>query len=672
MSFLYLAPMSLIHRFLFAQMPGETRTEQMREVLGNLKRQIPFLYAVLLTNLVGMHLATSGVETMPAPPVIAIAILLAWRLFYWTFLQKPISQISNLKMELFRIAFFTAFISGVFGIWVQVLLTDFGEQTFAILLYCTLITLGSAVGLSSFTSVAMLPLILVGLPVAGRMLWMDDLTLVGFGVSLVLALLLSIRLLYFHGKALNDLVASSIEIDRERTRAIAAERAALQKAGVDGLTGLANRDTFVTAVEAGLVRASSTKPGSLLALFDLDFFKPANDAYGHAAGDAILTQIAERMNQAFGNNAVVARVGGDEFALYWAEGLSDFEIATVGETICRLVADPVMWNGKSLSVTASCGLTEAGVHTTSVVEFLRQADSALYKVKTTGRGGWRIYNKQLFEADRRRKEIEGFLLTGQVAKEVEVHFQPIIEVSSGKVVSAEALARWNSPQIGQVGPMEFIHVAEQLGVIRELNDVILKRALDAASEWPIDIDLSFNLSAVQLGRAGAAERLLFILENSGFSPSRVQFEVTETAILSDMGTARIEMEKLQNAGCKLALDDFGAGQTSVGYLRDLSFDVVKFDGTLSSNIVACPRARHVLHGLVQLCHSVGAICVAEHVETDEQLDHIRTMGCDMVQGHLLKASTPPSDFIEYLRSSHGASSYAGLAPWVDSSGRKAG
>lgn len=640
--------MSLIHRFLFPQASSETRTEQMREILGNLKRQIPFLYAVLLTNLAGLHLATGGMETAPAPPVLAIAALLAWRLFYWTFLQKPIASITNLERELFRIAFFTALISVVFGIWVQVLLTDSTDQTLAILLYCILITLGAAVALSSFTSVAILPLILVGLPVAGRMLCTDDLTLIGIGISLILALLLSMRLLYFHGRALNDLVASSLEIDRERTRAIAAETAALQKAGVDGLTSLANRDTLVTAIEKGLIRATSDSPGSVLALFDLDFFKPANDAHGHAAGDEILAQIAERMKKAFGKDALVARVGGDEFALFWAEGLTHSQIAKVGDTICSLAAAPVIWNGKSLSVTASCGLTEAGVHTTSVVEFLRQADSALYKVKTNGRGGWRIYNKQLFEADRQRKEIESLLLTGHVAREVEVYFQPITEIATGRIVSAEALARWNSPCLGQIAPMEFIHVAEQLGIIRELNDEILEKALNAASEWPFDLDLSFNLSAVQLSRKGAAERLLAILESSRFPPDRVQFEVTETAILSDIGTARTEMNKLRNAGCKLALDDFGAGQTSVGYLRDLSFDVVKFDGSLSSEIVSCPRARHVLQGLVHLCHSVGAKCVAEHIETREQLDLIEAMACDMVQGHFLGAATTPSALIQFL------------------------
>ena len=633
--------MSLIDRLILSKVPADTRDDQMREILGNLKRQIPFLYAVLLINLAGLHLATRGLGSPPAPYVVAIGALLMWRLVYWFFLQKPIARIANLERELIRIAFVTALISGLFGIWVQVLIADYEEQIFAILLYTTLITVGSAFGLSSFTSVAKLPLILVGLPVAGRLLFTDDPTLVGIGVSLILALLLIMKVLYLHGRALGDLVASSFAIDRERKRAIAAETAALQKAGIDGLTGLANRDTLVATIEAKLTHASETRPGSLLALFDLDFFKPANDAYGHAAGDAILAQIALRMEDQFGGSALVARVGGDEFAIFWPAGLFPTELSKVGDLICRLAADPVVWNEKSLKVTASCGLTEAGVFTTSVVEFLRQADSALYKVKTCGRGGWRVYNRQLFEDDRRRKEIEGLLLTGRVLDEVDVHFQPIVELNTGRIVSAEALARWDNSELGQIAPIEFIKIAEQLGVIHELNDALLRRALLEAANWPNDVDLSFNLSAVQLSRPDAARRLTTIIANSQFPAERVQFEVTETAILSDIGTAREQMSMLREAGCKLALDDFGAGQTSISYLRDLSFDVVKFDGSLTAEIDNCPRARHVLRGLVHLCHSVGARCVVEHIETMGQLGHVKAMSCDMGQGHLLGASAPP-------------------------------
>lgn len=664
--------MSLVRRLIFPNMSKETRTDQMREILGNLKRQIPFLYAVLLINLVGLHLATRGIETVPAPHVLAIAALLAWRLFYWVFLQKPIAQISNLEGELFRIAFFTALISGVFGLWVQVLIADYGEQIFAVLLYTTLMTLGAAFGLSSFSSVAKLPLLLVGLPVAGRLLFMEDPTLVGIGVSLILALLLFMRLLYLHGQALGDLVNSRFAIDRERARAIAAETAALQKAGIDGLTGLANRDSLVTAIEVGSVRGTATRQGSVLALFDLDFFKPANDAYGHAAGDAILGEIAKRMEREFGRDALVARVGGDEFAVFWADGLSPAEIAKVGQTVCRLAADPVIWNEKPLSVTASCGIAEAGMHTTSVVEFLRQADSALYKVKTSGRGGWRIYNQELFEDDRRCKKIEGLVLTGRALDELEIHFQPIVDLTTDRIVSVEALARWDSIDLGEVTPIEFIRIAEQLGVIHEFSDVLLKRALVGAASLPKGIDLSFNLSAVEIGKAGTAERLISIVDQSGFPLERVQFEVTETAILSDIGAAREQMSKLREAGCKMALDDFGAGQTSISYLRDLNFDVVKLDGSLSSDIVECPRARRVLRGLVHLCHSVGSKCVAEHIETMEQLAHIRAMSCDMGQGYLLGSSTNPASLIEQLIGDPGDSLLVGRSSVGDVASRKAG
>lgn len=257
--------------------------------------------------------------------------------------------------------------------------------------------------------------------------------------------------------------------------------------------------------------------------------------------------------------------------------------------------------------------------------------------KASGRGRWQFYDEEAFLIDKRRTKLEVLLLSEEALDELSLDFQPIFEVGTLGVTFVEALARWQNLHLGSVSPSEFIFMAESLGKMEAINEALFEQALIHVKAWQSDVRLSFNLSAAQISRDGAAERILDSLKRHGVAPNRLLFEVAESAVLTDIGIAKRELERLRSAGSLVALDDFGAGHASVAYLRDLDFDVVKLDGSLTRHIQTCPRSRQILLGLVNLCHAAGARCVAEHIETEEQLVLVKAMGCDLVQGfHLCR------------------------------------
>ncbi len=619
--------------------------EQLVEIYKNLRSQVPLLHSASLVNLIGLHVATSGQELTLFHPITALTAFLIWRLLDWMFFQKELQEEDEIRKELLKTFIFTSILCVGFSIWAQVLFTAYPDKTMIILLYSVLGALGVAYGLSSFPYAAILPLVVLGLPVSLRVMFVESPYTMNVGVSVLLVLLLMIRLLHSQGRTLERLVDSRLSVAKEHNRAISAEVAALKRADFDVLTGLANRGKLLREIRAHIAPGKGPGEGSVLAFIDLDGFKTANDAFGHAAGDAILETIAKRLRSEFSGKGVVARVGGDEFAIFWADGLPGEEMARTGERICELASEPIAWNEKSLSVGVSCGLTEAGPHTGSEGEFLRQADSALYRVKTSGRGAWRLYDEPLFKEDQRKATLERLLIDTKVHEELTVVFQPIVSVKGEETLYLEALARWQHDTFGEVSPSEFIQLAERLGSIGQLNDALLCKAIAQAKQWPGDITLSFNLSALQINHSGAAQHLLDLLEREDFPPGRIMFEVTETAFMGDLSAAKVELKSLREAGCSIALDDFGSGHASVSYLTDLVVDVVKLDGSLLAHIHECARSRQILLGLVNLCHAAGAKCVAEHVETEEQLVLLKAMGCDFAQGFHLGRPSGASDLL---------------------------
>jgi predicted signal transduction protein with EAL and GGDEF domain len=278
-----------------------------------------------------------------------------------------------------------------------------------------------------------------------------------------------------------------------------------------------------------------------------------------------------------------------------------------------------------------------------VAQALSRADAALYTAKEKGRGSTALFTPEIAEANRRRIAIERALMDGGIGERIGFSFQPIFDLATGQLRAFEALARWTDPELGLVAPSEFIPIAEQINIIEAMSDALLARAAAEAAHWPDAVRLSFNLSAVQLRSPRSAARLLAIVRKNGLDPSRLQIEVTETAMLGDFATARLNLERLRAAGARILLDDFGSGFASISYLREMMFDAIKLDGALVRGAPESDVAVRLLKGVLALCASLRVPCVAEHIETEGQLALLRELGCRDGQGFALAGPMSAAD-----------------------------
>ncbi len=308
-----------------------------------------------------------------------------------------------------------------------------------------------------------------------------------------------------------------------------------------------------------------------------------------------------------------------------------------GETVCALLGQPYRLEGREFRLSACCGVLLLRPGECDVMTALRHGDAALYSGKQRGKGCAALFTPELERANERRAAIERALRSPTVHREIGLAFQPIFDLTSGALRTFEALARWEHPQLGRITPSEFIPITEQINVIEGISDALLARAAAEAASWPEAVHLSFNLSAVQLCSASSAERILRIAAREGLDPERLQVEVTETALLADFETARLNLKALRAAGARVVLDDFGAGFASISYLREMFFDAIKLDGSLVTGAARSAAALRLLKGVLDLCASLNVPCIAEHIEEPDQLALLRRLGCRDGQGYALSA-----------------------------------
>lgn len=600
----------------------------------SLQQQIPFIYAVALANFFGLKIVAGGDFESFTSPILFLIVVILWRLIHWMKFRVKVLSYAEMTTELRKAMLYTALLSIGFSVWAQVLLSSHPGQVQAIVLFSSLAAIGCAYGLSNYPLAASLPLLLLGLPLGMRLLFSGETAQIGMGVSLLLTIFMISRLLRVQSRRIIEMIASRSRLDLEKGRAYEAERQANLLAATDALTGISNR----RALLAALTEAAATQddsPPAAVALVDLDAFKPINDAFGHPTGDAVLKCVAERLKHTFGDDAIIARMGGDEFAMFWHGESSCEEAAKRAAKICSLIEQPMTIGHRVISVQCCCGFTRSETGDWTPDLLLGQADIALYAAKRRGTGRLAAFSRTLMERQERHGAIERLIAKGDALVNIEMVYQPISDIATGEIVAYEALARWHDDELGAILPDEFICAAEQMNLITPIGEHTLAMAVQAAADWPEHVRLSFNVSAIQLCTTGAAERLLTIMRRFDFDPRRLLVEITETALLSDFARASKNLSLLRQAGAAIALDDFGAGNASISYLREMSFDVVKLDGSLVTSLSGSPRSQNLMRGLIDLCGALGVVCIAEHVESPEQLDILRKMGCDQAQGFLI-------------------------------------
>lgn len=629
-----------LSRFLSA---GETETAFGRALLCEryraLQRQIPLVYLLVLSNVVGFHLGIAPSLATIIHPANLLVVLVVVRLVHWLKTRSHALPPEAVLRELQKTLFLSAVFSLAATFWsITLLWQSADDQQDLIILFASLAAVGVAYGLSSFPAAARLPLLLFAMPFSVFLAFSPEPAHLGVGACLMLITLLTLRLINLQNRAFVEIVRSRSIVENERERADLAKQEALaekarvkQIADSDPLTGLANRRAFLDALGRRL--GDPAAPPFSLALLDLDGFKPINDTFGHAAGDAVLVEVAERL-RAFPPGVLAARIGGDEFALILETGDAPAALAA-GRALSDSLAVAYRLGAREFRLSCCCGLVLLLPGECDEALALRRGDAALYSGKDQGKGCVALFTPELERANTRRAAIERALRAPEVHDQMGLVFQPIFDLRSGAVRAFEALARWEHPELGRLAPSEFIPITEQINVIEAISNGLLAAAAREAAAWPGAIHLSFNLSVVQLCSEGSSDRLLGLAADHGLDPERLQIEVTETALLADFETARLNLNALRRAGARVVLDDFGAGYASISYLREMFFDAIKLDGSLLAGATDSTAAMRLFKGVLDLCTSLNMPCIAEHIETADQLALLRRLGCRDGQGFAL-------------------------------------
>jgi diguanylate cyclase (GGDEF)-like protein len=410
----------------------------------------------------------------------------------------------------------------------------------------------------------------------------------------------------------------------------------------DPLTGLPNRSGLLDAYASALTRHDSTGSTALL-LMDLDRFKVLNDSLGHAVGDEYLGAVAERLEQVCGPRVIVSRFGGDEFVVL-ATGLASTAAAQeLGERLVALVRQPVAVHGRAIVLSASVGIAMAGASEPGATALLRNADAALYKAKDLGRDRVVVFDSTMHGRALQRLELEGDLRDALAAGDLRVAYQPEVDLVSGVVEGVEALARWTHGERGEIGPAEFIPVAEESGLIAPLGRWVLARSLaEHARRRATDrawepVTMWVNVSVFELTPDLVTE-VAAALATSGVPAGRLGLEVTESSLMADLGTARSVLLDLRELGVKLAIDDFGTGYSSLSQLKELPVDVLKIDKSFIDGIGTDGLDDGVIEAVVALARAHGLRVVAEGVETSLQYRRLRALGCQAAQGFLISSA----------------------------------
>jgi diguanylate cyclase (GGDEF)-like protein len=407
----------------------------------------------------------------------------------------------------------------------------------------------------------------------------------------------------------------------------------------DALTNLPNRVLLNERLEHALVRS---RRGEILAthILDLDHFKHVNDTLGHPVGDKLLQMVANRLRALVRNTDTVARMGGDEFAIVQV-GLSHVVDATsLAQRVIAALSEPYDIDGHQVVIGTSVGITLAPSDGLLPEQLIRNGDLALYRAKGDGRGTFCFFELAMDVEMQARRALEQDLRKALVAGELELHYQPVINIASNKISGLEALVRWMHPEKGMIPPASFIPLAEETGLIVPIGDWVIRQACATAAQWPADLKIAVNLSPAQLRNPALPQMLVSALAASGLAPDRLELEITETVLLNDSATTLTILFRLRELGVRIAMDDFGTGYSSLSHLQRFPFDKIKIDRSFINNMAADASSLNIVRAVAALASGLGVAATAEGVETREQLDLIRSEGCTEMQGFLLSKPLP--------------------------------
>jgi diguanylate cyclase (GGDEF)-like protein len=423
-----------------------------------------------------------------------------------------------------------------------------------------------------------------------------------------------------------------------------AEAKIMHMARHDALTNLPNRVLFKDKMEQALARGET-----LAVMFlDLDRFKGVNDSLGHSIGDALLCAVTERLQRVVSQGDTVARLGGDEFAIVQRRA-TPTQASELAAQIIEALVEPFDVRGHQVVIGTSVGIALAPNDGTEPDQLLRNADMALYRAKAEGRGTYHFFQPEMDAQMQERRRLELDLRRALAGEQFELHYQPLVDIDNGKVSGFEALLRWNHPERGMVAPDVFISVAEEIGLIVPLGDWVLRQACRDAVKWPEKLTVAVNLSAVQFRSPTLALSVMSALGQTGLAASRLELEITETVLLQENPAVLDVLHQFRKLGVRICMDDFGTGYSSLSYLRRFPFDKIKIDRSFIRELGKENDSVAIIRAVMRLGSSLGMITTAEGVETEEQLEILRSEGCMQAQGYLFSKAKPASEIPAMLQ-----------------------
>lgn len=434
-----------------------------------------------------------------------------------------------------------------------------------------------------------------------------------------------------------------------RVEELEAERAlTLHLARTDSLTGLLNRGAFTSALIERLEKAERSGGSIFLLLVDLDRFKNLNDSLGHHAGDELLREIGRRLKAQAREGELVARLGGDEFAV-----ISDSrDIAERASALTAVLTQPHSIYGRAIAPGASVGVAVYPHDATDATDLQRFADMALYRAKAAGGSRWSAFDDELRRAGEARHSLEAELRLAIPAGQIVPWFQPVVNAADGRIIAVEALARWTHPERGMIPPGVFVPLAEELGLIGELDGALFQTAIQRAAPWVAEglIDtVSVNVSQRELLDPGFSRGLIRRLADTDLPASALTVEITETFLAQDLSLARRHIERLASRGMRIALDDFGTGYSNLHALLRLPIHTVKVDQSLIGGVGRDARISKLVRAMLGAAKSLGIQIIAEGVEDEAQAIFLRAAGCDRMQGFLFARPAPPEQIDQMMR-----------------------
>ncbi|WP_033069370.1 putative bifunctional diguanylate cyclase/phosphodiesterase [Thalassospira australica] len=611
------------------------KPELVRAQVNALSRQIPVLYMLLLANAVALAYTHYGVapDWMTVYAVFVLAVICVVRGVTWHRARFDIDDIDACIKRLRRIRVLAFLIAVIFTLW-AITMFGYGDpfQRGHVAYFISITVVGCIFCLVNFPPAALLVVAIVLGTFVLFFGFSGNEVYVAIAVNMALVSLMIVQIIRSFYANFAGLIQTQNDLEKQHDAMIDLSRQNEALALIDPLTGLSNRRAFFSILE-DTVNAARETDRFAVAMIDLDGFKPVNDVHGHPSGDELLQQAGERLRKILGSETLLARLGGDEFGVLLKGYDDSLALLELGNRLCDELNRPFVLGGVTVQVSASLGFASFPTVARSPIGLFERADFALYHAKKNARGEAVLFAAHHETLIRHDSQIEQALRKADLADELSLHYQPVFDIRSRHVNSVEALARWDSVFMGRVSPATFFPVAEKTGQVGVLTRVLFEKLLIDMESWPHQVPVSFNLSARDIVLSDTVEWLIDEIKRHKIDPGRLTFEVTETAFLRDFEAARTSIRYLREHGARIAMDDFGIGYSSLRYVHELEFDVLKVDRSFIAPLPVNERSRRIVKTVIDMCQNLGIDCVLEGIETDRQRDALTALGGHLMQGY---------------------------------------